>query len=113
MMKRIDTCSTIVLSLCNHCQIKKGTFSNIHRVHEKQTKRNEEIFFDSFHNVYARFCKKLNNIKFFANISNIFLSKIKNIFLRISKSNSVYLHRCKHKKMQDRTHVREIKQAIL
>lgn len=98
MMKRIDTCSTIVLSLCNHCQIKKkGLFLNIHKVHEKQKKnRNEEIFFDSFHNVYARLCKKLNNIKLFANISNIFLSKINNIFKRVSKSNSIYLHRCKH-----------------
>lgn len=79
MMKRIDTCYTIVLSLCNHCEIKKGTFKTFTKC-TKNKKRNEEIFFDSFHNVYARLCKKLNNIKCFANITNIFLSKMKNIF---------------------------------
>lgn len=36
MMKRIGTCSTIALSLYNYCQIKKGTFLNIHKVHEKK-----------------------------------------------------------------------------
>lgn len=47
-----------------------------HSQSARKTKdRNEEIFFDSFHNVYARLCKKLNNIKLFANISNILFPK--------------------------------------
>lgn len=39
-MKRIDTCSTIVLSLCNHCQITKGPFKNSQSA-RKTKNRNE------------------------------------------------------------------------
>lgn len=39
MMKRIDTCSTIVLSLCNHCQIKKKRTFFKHSQSARKTKK--------------------------------------------------------------------------